>query len=39
MTYYLNLKNNKNIIVFPLNDIDFQNFLDFPILVKQKKIN
>ena len=37
MTYYLNLKNNKNIIVFPLNDIDFQNFLDFPILVKQKK--
>ena len=32
--YYNLLKNNKNIQIIPINDIYFQNFLDFPILIK-----
>ena len=35
--YYYKLRNNNYIKTLPIQDINFQNFLDFPILVKNKK--
>ncbi len=35
--YFLKLKSIKNIKLFPFNDHNFQNLLDFPIIVKDKK--
>ena len=36
-SYFFHLQNIKNIIIFPFNDYNFQNLLDFPIIVKNKK--
>ena len=35
--YFSRLKTTDKIMLFPLNDINFQNLLDFPIVVKNKK--
>ena len=36
-TYYYKLRDNNFIKILPIQDINFQNFLDFPIFVKNKK--
>lgn len=36
-SYIFHLQNIKSIIIFPFSDYNFQNLLDFPIIVKNKK--